>query len=43
MCRCTTHTKEKKEKKKTKKYYKIKSTGDHLNVAYDKVNFLLGV
>ena len=28
---------------KTKKYYKIKSTGDQLNVANDRINFLLGI
>ena len=33
----------KKTKKKTKKYYKIKSTGDQLNIAYDEVNFVLGI
>ena len=44
MYRCTTHTKKKKEKKrKSKKYYKIKTAGDELNVGYDKVNFPLGV
>ena len=44
--RCTgvLHTRKKKEKKiKSKKYYKIKSTGDELNVGYDKVNFPVGV
>ena len=44
MYRYTTHTKKRKEKKrKSKKYYKIKSTGDELNVGYDKVNFPVGV
>ena len=44
MYRCTTHTKKNKEKKrKPKKYFKIKSTGDELNVGYDKVNFPVGV
>ena len=43
MYRCTTHAKENKEKKPKKKYYKIKSTGDQLNIAYDEVNFLLGI
>ena len=45
MYRCTTHTKKKKKKRKAyrKKYYKIKSTGDELNVGYDKVNFPVGV
>ena len=33
----------KKTKKKSKEYYKIKSTRDQLNEAYDKVNFQLGV
>ena len=41
MYRCTTHTKENKEK--IEKFYKIKSTGDQLNVAYDEGNFLLGI
>ena len=36
-------TEEKKKKRKSKKYYKIKSTGDELNVGYDKVNFPVGV
>ena len=46
--RCTgvLHTRKKKKKKRKayrKKYYKIKSTGDELNVGYDKVNFPVGV
>ena len=43
MYRCTTHTKKKEKKRKSKKYHKIKSTGDELNVGYDKVNFPVGV
>ena len=43
-CSGVLHTRKKKEKKgKAKKYYKIKSTGDELNVGYDKVNFPVGV
>ena len=42
MYRCTTHT-NKEKKRKSKKYYKIKSTGDELKVGYDKVNFPIGV
>ena len=45
--RCTgvlhTRKKRKEKKRKSKKYYKIKSTGDELNVGYDKVNFPVGV
>ena len=43
MYRCTTHTKEKEKKRKSKKYYKIKSTGDELNVGYDLVDFPVGI
>ena len=43
MDRCTTHTKKTEQERKSKKCYKIKSTGDELNVGYDKVNFLVGV
>ena len=44
MYRCTTNTKKRKEKKrKSKKYYKIKSTGDELNVRYDKANYPVGI
>ena len=43
MYRCTTHTKKKEKKRKSKKYYKIKRTGDQLIVGYDKVNFPVGV
>ena len=46
MYRCTTNTvgkKRKEKKRKSKKYYKIKSTGDELNVGYDKVNLPVGV